>query len=95
MCKYLAQRTVTQIENSKLQMLYYEQSETMLIGRFTSGLNGTPGRQVSCAMPKGMKEDLKVANTVDQATLQERRDRAIRVKTQGPEYRQTDRPHIS
>jgi hypothetical protein len=94
-CRYLAQRTVTQVENSELQKLYYKQSERMLLASFTSGLTRTPGRQVRFAMPKSLEETPKVAITVDRAELQERRDQAFHVKTQGPEYRQADRPYVS
>jgi hypothetical protein len=64
-CRNLALRTVPQTENADLQKLYYEQSKRMLIVSFTSGLIGTPGRQVRYAMPKNLEEALKVAITVE------------------------------
>jgi hypothetical protein len=46
-------------------------------------------------MTKNLEEAFKVAITVDQAELQEPRDQAFHARTQGPEYRQADRPYVS
>jgi hypothetical protein len=63
----------------------------MLLASFTSELTGTPRRQVGFAMPKNLEEDFKVAITVHQAELHERRYQAFHVKNQGTESRQGDR----
>ena len=55
----LAQKTVPQVEDPALQKLHYEQAERMLLASFTSGLLGTPGRQVRYSMPQTMDETLK------------------------------------
>jgi len=62
-----------------MQKIYYEQAERMLLASFTSGLLNTAGRQVSYAMPKTMDEALKIAITVNQAQIQERRNEAFYV----------------
>jgi acyl-coenzyme A synthetase/AMP-(fatty) acid ligase len=84
-CRNLAELTVPQLENADLQKLYYEQAERMLLASFTSGITGTPGRQVRFAMPMNLEEALTVAITLDQADLQERRDKALYLKSQSPE----------
>jgi len=61
------------VENPALQKLYYEKAKRMLLASFTAGLMGTPRRQVRFLMPKSLDEALKIAITVDQADLQERR----------------------
>jgi hypothetical protein len=80
-CRSLAQRMVPQVENPALQKLYYEQAERMLLARFMSGLTGTTGRQVGFAMPKSVDEALKIAITVEQAEMQERRDEAFYLRS--------------
>ena len=80
-CRNLAQRTVPQVEDAALQKLYHEQAERMLLASFTSGLTGTPGRQVRFAMPKSVDEALKIAITVEQAERQERRDEAFYLRS--------------
>jgi hypothetical protein len=87
----LARRTVPQVENPDVQKLYYEQAEGMLLACFTSGLAGTPGRQTRYAMPKNLEEALKIAITVEEAELQERREQAFYVKTERFERRNVDR----
>lgn len=84
-CRSLAQRTVSQAENPALQKLYYEKVERTLLASFTSGLTGTPCRQVRFAMPKSV-DAFKIAITVDQADLQERRDEAFYSRSQEPEF---------
>jgi hypothetical protein len=71
-CRSLVQRTVPQVENPQLQKLYYEQAERMLLSAFSSGLMGSPGKQVRFSLPKTLDEALKIAITVDQAERQER-----------------------
>ena len=46
----------------------------MLLASFTSGLVGTPGRNVRFSLPKNLQEALRIAVTVQQAELQERRN---------------------
>ena len=50
-----------------------------LLASFTSALTGTPGRQVRFSWPKNMKEALRIALTVQQAELQERRNETFYV----------------
>jgi hypothetical protein len=45
----------------------------MLLSAFSSGLMGSPGKQVRISLPKTLDEALKIAITVDQAERQERR----------------------
>ena len=84
-CRSLAQRTVPQVENQELQKLYYEQAERMLLSSFTSGLLGNAGKQVRYALPRTLEEALKIAITVDQADLQERRSEAFYLRSQEQE----------
>jgi len=76
-CRNLAQKTVPQVEDPRMQNLYYEQAERMLLASFTSSLVGIPGRQARYAIPKSMDEALKVAITVNQTELQERHNEAF------------------
>ena len=78
-CRSLAQKIVPQVEDAALQKLHYEQADRMLLASFTSGLAGTPGRQVRYSMPQIMDEALKIAITVNQAEAQERRNEAFYV----------------
>jgi hypothetical protein len=66
-CRSLARKTLPQVEDPVLQNLHYEQAERMLLASFTSGLLGTPGREVRFSMPQTMDEALKIAITVNQA----------------------------
>jgi hypothetical protein len=70
------------VENPELQKRYYEQAERKLLVSFSSGLLGTAGKQVRFALPKKLYEDLKIANTVDQTELQERRSEAFYLRSQ-------------
>ena len=63
-----------QVDDPALQKLHYEHAERMLLANFTSGPIGTPGRQVRFSLPKNMEEALRIAVTVQQAELQERRN---------------------
>ena len=81
-CRSLAQFTVPQVENQELQKVYYEQAERMLLSSFTSGLLGNAGKQVRYALPRTLDEALKIAITVDQADLQERRIEAFYMRSQ-------------
>jgi len=78
-CRSLAHKTVSQIDDPALQKLHYEHAERMLLAIFTSGLIGTPGRQVRFSSPKNMQEALRIAVNVQQAELQERRNETFYV----------------
>ena len=78
-CRSLAHKTVPQVDDPALQKLHYEHAERMLLASFTSGLTGTPGRQVRFSLPKNMEEALRIAVTVQQAELQERRNETFYV----------------
>jgi hypothetical protein len=92
-CRSLAHRTVSQVENPALQKLYHVQAERMLLASFTSGLIETPGRQVRFAMPKSVDWALKIAITVDQAELQERRNAAFYLRSQEAGFNSAARSH--
>ena len=68
-----------QVDDPALQKHHYEHAERMLFASFTSGPIGTPGRQVRFSLPKNMQEALRIAVTVQQAELQERRNETIYV----------------
>jgi len=51
----------------------------MLLAIFTSGILNTAGRQVRYAIPINMDEALRIAITVNQAQIQERRNEAFYV----------------
>jgi len=78
-CRSLAQKTVPQVEDPAMQRIYYEQEERMLLASFTLGLLNTMGRQVRYVMPKTVDEVLKIAITMNQAEIQERRNEAFYV----------------
>ena len=62
----------------------------MILSNFTSRLTGTPGSQVRFSLPKNMKEALRIAVTVQQAELQERRNETFyvdEVQERGKAYR--------
>ena len=76
-CRSLAQKTLSQVEDPIIQKLHYEQAERMLLATFTSGLLYAASRQVRYAMPRTMDEALKIAITVNQAEMPERRNEAF------------------
>ena len=78
-CRSLVHKTVPQVDDTVLQKLHYEHAERMLLASFTSGLVGTPGRQVHFSLPKNMQEALRITVTVHQAELQERRNETFYV----------------
>ena len=78
-CRSLAQKTIPRVEDPVTQRINYEQAERMLVASFSSGLLNTVGRQVRYALPKTMDEALKIAITVNQAEIQERRNEAFYV----------------
>jgi hypothetical protein len=78
-CRSLAQKTVPQVDDPAIQKIHYEQAERMLLATFTAGLLSAAGRQVRYAMPRTMDEAIKIAITVNQAEMQERRNEAFYV----------------
>jgi len=60
-CRSLAHNTLPQVDDPSLQNLHYYHAERMLLASFTSGLVGTPGRQVRFSLPKTMQEALRIA----------------------------------
>ena len=73
-CRSLAHKTMPHVDDPALQKLHYEHAERMLLASFTSGLVGTPGRHVRFSLPKNLQDALRIAVTVQQAELQERRN---------------------
>ena len=82
---------VPQVENQELQKLYYEQAERMLLSSFTSGLLGNAGKQVRYTLPRTLDEALKIAITLDQGDLEERRNEAFYLRSQEQESVSADR----
>ena len=72
-------QTVPQVDDPALQKLHYEHAERMLLASFTSGFIGTPWRDVRFSSPKNMQEALRIAVTVQQVELQERRNETFYV----------------
>ena len=70
----LAQRTIPQVDDPEAKKLYQEQADRMALASFTAGLVGVPGRQVRYIMPESLDEAIRVAITVSQAEVQERRN---------------------
>jgi hypothetical protein len=64
----------------------------MQLASFTGGLLGTACRQLRYSMPKSLDEALKIAITVDQAELQERRSEAFYLRSREQESNEADRP---
>jgi hypothetical protein len=58
----------------------------MLLASFSSRLLGTAGKQVRFALPKSLDEALKIASTVHQVGLQERRSEAFYLRSQEHEF---------
>jgi hypothetical protein len=72
-CSNLAYKTVPNVEDPVQQKWHYEQVERMLLASFTSGLLGEVGKFTRFNLPANMSEALKIATTVNQAQIQERR----------------------
>ena len=73
-CRILAQRTVPCVTDATLQRAFREQAERMLVAAYTAGLTGAAGREVRLRAPETTGEAVRIATTVEQAELQERRN---------------------
>lgn len=73
-CRGLAQKIIPQPDDPVKQEMYNERAEEALLAAFTSGLTGTPGRQVRFSLPTCMEDAIRIAVTVHQAEEQERRN---------------------
>ena len=73
-CRILAQRTVPCVTDVTLQRAFREQAERMLVAAYTAGLTGAAGREVRLRAPETTGEAVRIATTVEQAELQERRN---------------------
>jgi hypothetical protein len=70
----LTQRIIPQLEDLEAKKNYQEKAERMALASFTAGLAGVPGRQLSYTMPESPDEAIRVAISVCQAEIQERRN---------------------
>jgi hypothetical protein len=57
------------------QKWHYEQTDRMLLASFTSGLGGEVGKFTRFNLSANMSEALKIATTVNQAQIQEGRNK--------------------
>ena len=82
-CRMLALKTVPQVEDPVVQKLHYDQADRMLLASFISGLLGPAGRQSRYAMTNNLDDAIKLATTVNQAEIQERRNESFYVDEAG------------
>jgi hypothetical protein len=75
----LAYKTVPKVEDAVQQKWHYKQTEKMLLASFTSGLTGQAGKFTRFNLPGNMDQALKIATTVNQAEIQERRNETFYV----------------
>jgi hypothetical protein len=78
-CRSLVYKTVPKVEDLVQQKWHYEQAERMLLASFTSGLTGQAGKFTRFNLPANMNEALKIATTVNQAEIQESRNKSFYV----------------
>jgi hypothetical protein len=78
-CRNLAYKTVPKVEDLVQQKWHYEQAERMVLASFTSGLSGEVGKFTRFNLPANMSEALKIATTVNQAQIQNRRNESFYV----------------
>jgi hypothetical protein len=78
-------------EDAAKQKWHYEQAERMLFASFTSGLVGQAGKFTRFNLPENMEQALKIAATVNQAEIQERRNETFFVDEARPS-RESGRP---
>ena len=90
-CRMLALKTVPQVEDPAVQNLHYDQADRMLLASFISGLLSPAGRQPPYARPNNLYDAIKLATTVNQAGIQERRNESFYVDEAG-RYSTPDRP---
>lgn len=73
-CKILARRTVPCVTDAAMRRAYSQQADRMLLAAYTAGLTGQAGREVRLRAPATADEAVRIAITVEQAELQERRN---------------------
>ena len=73
-CKILARRTVPIVTHATMQRAYNDQADRMLLAAYSAGLMGTTGREVRMRAPVTTEEAVRIAITIEQAELQERRN---------------------
>jgi hypothetical protein len=78
-CHNLAYKTVPKVEDSAQHKWHYEQAERMLLASFTLDLLGEAWKFTRFNLPANMSEALKIATTVNQAQIQERRNESFYV----------------
>jgi hypothetical protein len=81
-CRNLAYKTEPNVEDPVQQKWHYKQAERMLLASFTSGLGGEVGKFTRFNLPTNMSEALKIATTVNQAQIQNRRNESFYVDEQ-------------
>jgi hypothetical protein len=81
---------VPHVEDEAKQKWHYEQAERMLLASFTSGLLDQAGKYTRFNLPENMDQALKIATTVNQAEIQERRNETFHVE-EARESRASDR----
>jgi hypothetical protein len=90
-CRMLALKTIPKVEDPVVQKIHYDEADRMLLASFISGLWGPAGREVRYAMPPNLDDAIKLATTVNQAEIQERRNESFYVDEAG-RYSTPDRP---
>jgi hypothetical protein len=78
-CRNLAYKTVPKVEDPVQEKWHYEQAEKMLLASFTSDLLGEVGKFTRFHLPTNMSEALKIATTVNQAQILDRRNESFYV----------------
>jgi hypothetical protein len=78
-CRSLAYKTVPKVEDPVQQKWHYEQAERMLLASSTSGLTGQARKFTRFNLPANINKPLKIATTVNQAVIQERRNEGFYV----------------
>ena len=73
-CKILARRTVPSVTDAIIQRAYNDQADRMLLAAYSAGLTGTAGREVRMRAPVTTEEAVRIAITIEQAELQERKN---------------------
>jgi hypothetical protein len=76
-CKILARRTVPIVADVSMQRAFNEQADRMLLAAYCAGLAGTVGREVRLRSPASVSEAVRIAVSVEQAELFERRNNSF------------------
>ena len=71
-CRELAGKIICKVEDPEAQRIYNENSESMLLASFVTGLVGNPGTQCRYAKPQSMDQTLKIDLSVQEAERQEK-----------------------